>query len=370
MARGQYSLVSELLECPVCMELMVYPVKIYQCDNGHAICETCKNNSEVSSCPSCRFWFTSASPPKRNLLAEKLAGAVIELNEIVNNMEPSRDKFLSFCANSEVAATKPGLEQIEEDCNNLDVAATATELEEAEDYELCLIKQEGSVSTSKLEGKEFLVLVGTNGLAAKKQGVHLGLYKIEGYQNGKVYYRQLDNGNCGSFLYANSLGSWVIGSSLHFNSNKGQGLYNDKKSRFPPQTGWQFFNELTGKWNTVDGIRIYLYNKEEQQCSRISITSQVHHPIEITGIYFPTQMYKRGRLVFKHCVEKFYLTITSSEDDNTCHWVVLNCNSSSQSTSEHIFLGKKLAVSLSMCPADQSDNCYGFGFQCMRSTSI
>ena len=107
MASGHYSLVSELLECPVCLEVMVAPVKIFQCDNGHAICETCKNNPEVSSCPSCRLWFTSTSPPRRNLLAEKLARAVVEMSEIVNNMEPLRDMF-----KSEVLPTAPQLEQI------------------------------------------------------------------------------------------------------------------------------------------------------------------------------------------------------------------------------------------------------------------
>ena len=37
----------DLLECPVCMEEMKPPKKIFQCSNGHVICELCKNNPEV-----------------------------------------------------------------------------------------------------------------------------------------------------------------------------------------------------------------------------------------------------------------------------------------------------------------------------------
>ena len=39
----------DLLECPVCMEEMKPPKKIFQCSNGHVICELCKNNPEVSN---------------------------------------------------------------------------------------------------------------------------------------------------------------------------------------------------------------------------------------------------------------------------------------------------------------------------------
>lgn len=43
----------DLLECPVCMEEMKPPKKIFQCSNGHVICELCKNNPEASFCPFC-----------------------------------------------------------------------------------------------------------------------------------------------------------------------------------------------------------------------------------------------------------------------------------------------------------------------------
>ena len=34
-------------ECPVCYETMAPPSRIFQCNNGHLICEDCKSHSEV-----------------------------------------------------------------------------------------------------------------------------------------------------------------------------------------------------------------------------------------------------------------------------------------------------------------------------------
>jgi len=64
--------VRELLECPVCLEEMRPPKKIFQCSNGHVICEHCKNNPEVRSCPTCRVKFRGNNVV-RNIVAEKLA---------------------------------------------------------------------------------------------------------------------------------------------------------------------------------------------------------------------------------------------------------------------------------------------------------
>ena len=35
-------------ECPVCYETMAPPSRIFQCNNGHLICEDCKSHTEVS----------------------------------------------------------------------------------------------------------------------------------------------------------------------------------------------------------------------------------------------------------------------------------------------------------------------------------
>ena len=65
---------AKLLECPVCLEEMKPPRKIFQCSNGHAICEYCRHHREVTCCPTCRIVFTKESVT-RNILAESLAEA-------------------------------------------------------------------------------------------------------------------------------------------------------------------------------------------------------------------------------------------------------------------------------------------------------
>ena len=65
---------TKLLECPVCLDEMRPPVKIFQCSNGHAICEHCKDNPNVKLCPTCRVVFTRDNVT-RNILAESMAEA-------------------------------------------------------------------------------------------------------------------------------------------------------------------------------------------------------------------------------------------------------------------------------------------------------
>ena len=40
--------------CPVCYETMKPPRRIFQCNNGHLVCEVCKNQPQLRGCPTCR----------------------------------------------------------------------------------------------------------------------------------------------------------------------------------------------------------------------------------------------------------------------------------------------------------------------------
>ena len=40
--------------CPVCLEVLRPPVRIFQCPEGHILCETCKENPALVHCPQCR----------------------------------------------------------------------------------------------------------------------------------------------------------------------------------------------------------------------------------------------------------------------------------------------------------------------------
>ena len=44
----------EVPECPICFDEMVPPVRIFQCRDGHLVCETCKAGLEPCICPECR----------------------------------------------------------------------------------------------------------------------------------------------------------------------------------------------------------------------------------------------------------------------------------------------------------------------------
>ena len=71
--QSQFTRVEEILlsqlECPVCMEYMRPPIML--CENGHNICNICKQ--EVPHCPTCRQQFSNT----RNVALEKVA---IEVN--------------------------------------------------------------------------------------------------------------------------------------------------------------------------------------------------------------------------------------------------------------------------------------------------
>lgn len=61
------------LECPVCMEEMKPPRRIWQCSDGHPVCEPCKKKPEVTCCPTCRKYLVG-----RSTIAEKLARSLFD----------------------------------------------------------------------------------------------------------------------------------------------------------------------------------------------------------------------------------------------------------------------------------------------------
>ena len=62
----------KLLECPVCLEVAWPPKKIFQCMQGHIICNGCRKHLKVTKCPICRQQL-KASNTARNLALENLA---------------------------------------------------------------------------------------------------------------------------------------------------------------------------------------------------------------------------------------------------------------------------------------------------------
>lgn len=140
-----------ILDCPICMEKMTPPKKIYSCTSGHSICENCTDR--VSECPTCRV---SMGPGEaiRNLLVEDVFR---ELTLSSSNQPEPDDK--------------------------------------------------------KTEDKASMLLVTTTGPAAEYQGDMFGLYREDGLHNGVPYYRQL-NKSKGQLLYQYSKDKWFVSDIL------------------------------------------------------------------------------------------------------------------------------------------------------------
>ena len=78
----------DMFDCPVCMEKMKPPKRIFQCSNGHSFCGQCKNNPSMTSCPICRIQFTGSNV-SRNIMAETLVSQMISSPS--TSVPPSED---------------------------------------------------------------------------------------------------------------------------------------------------------------------------------------------------------------------------------------------------------------------------------------
>jgi hypothetical protein len=72
----------------VCLELAWPPKKIYQCREGHIICEECKGNPALKVCPMCRIPLAN-NLTSRNRQLEELARALQEEDEGGRSNSPS-----------------------------------------------------------------------------------------------------------------------------------------------------------------------------------------------------------------------------------------------------------------------------------------
>ena len=100
-SRTDLSMFDKDFECSVCLEEMRPPVKIFQCRNGHVMCESCKNHPEVSSCPTCRIPLPGPTSLMRNIPMEKLARSYFE------RMDSLERQYLAS-ATSAIAALAAG----------------------------------------------------------------------------------------------------------------------------------------------------------------------------------------------------------------------------------------------------------------------
>jgi len=105
-----------LLECPVCLELAWPPKRIYQCREGHIVCDVCKSNPNLRNCPMCRIPFAT-NFTSRNRQLEELARTLKEEDQL---------EKMSCMSTSTVLPSAPELEGDQADTSGLIQSVTPT----------------------------------------------------------------------------------------------------------------------------------------------------------------------------------------------------------------------------------------------------
>lgn len=103
LPRSTYS----LLECPVCLEIAWPPKKIYQCREGHIVCDTCKANPNLKTCPMCRISFSN-NLTSRNRSLEELARTLREEETVSYLQDTSNISGASIITTTAVPSAPPG----------------------------------------------------------------------------------------------------------------------------------------------------------------------------------------------------------------------------------------------------------------------
>ena len=49
-----FKAVSKCLECPICLEICKPPQEMWQCTEGHIMCESCAYTPKLLNCSQCR----------------------------------------------------------------------------------------------------------------------------------------------------------------------------------------------------------------------------------------------------------------------------------------------------------------------------
>jgi len=61
--------------CPVCYESLKPPKRIFQCTNGHLVCEVCKRQPQLTGCPTCRQPIMGRATAMEQFLADLQSAA-------------------------------------------------------------------------------------------------------------------------------------------------------------------------------------------------------------------------------------------------------------------------------------------------------
>jgi len=112
------------LECPVCLEICQHHQPIYQCQESHIICSTCR--SRAKKCPQCLVTFEKKK--QRHRYAEEDAEELLKLYKdretVLNNIHERENKMLMRNVYEETVPSKRNKTIIVRTENSLDMAAS------------------------------------------------------------------------------------------------------------------------------------------------------------------------------------------------------------------------------------------------------
>ena len=195
----------------------------------------------------------------------------------------------------------------------------------------------------KSEHYEKTLLLTSSGDSAEYCGI--GMYKEAGTYNNCHYYKQMDTVRTDGkeeVIYRREEGGWAMGLGLGGTRD----FENASKNESVPLTGWTFWYD----GENLDDPHMRIYPDQPPACGEITISASGDaagkHP-ECLGVYKPTQMFSRGRQVFKHKSHERYLFVPTGHSV----WCV---NDSFEIKRPNMQSG----CACSMCPADPRARTY------------
>ena len=196
----------------------------------------------------------------------------------------------------------------------------------------------------------------TKGQAAEWRGGRLGIYEKAGTYNNCPYYVQLHNSGEGEphVFFKHISGNWCVGDMLGCSNFY---LKNDTGTSSIPLKKWKYEKISERRKRKSDFEKEEWTLDPELKLKRaiplpcddiyISSTGEVNtvQP-ECLGLYKPSNLFSRGRLVFKHVSNEKYLFVD--------HWKVFWCIKDSPNSRWAPRIHSNCAPS--HCPADQRAN--------------
>ena len=170
-----------------------------------------------------------------------------------------------------------------------------------------MVKTNSHMKTTE-GGRDPVIVLASDGIAAEYQGGILGQYRLSGEHNKSPYYVQSSNISDSSpvYLYRAEDNQWWVSDVL---GERTGWLNNPNSSASVPETGWKVAD---GKGNWPDDPQLTVRCGPLTECGDITVSSNgptAKKKSKELGVYKKTDIISCGRHVFKHQARERYLSI-------------------------------------------------------------